>query len=84
MAVHRWDDASFDGDLSVTSSFGADKTLPDDGTLGSKTRRTNADSVSEVTAWKIIYTTLSQLTGFFLKYLFHNSALFATTMLSIV
>lgn len=49
MAVHRWDDASYDGeDMSITSSLGADQTLPDEeGTQGSKDpSRRNTDSVS--------------------------------------
>lgn len=42
--AHRWDDAVYDEETSVTSSLGADQTLPgDDGTTRSK--RQNLDSV---------------------------------------
>mmetsp|Transcript_115692 Transcript_115692/g.172896 ORF Transcript_115692/g.172896 Transcript_115692/m.172896 type:complete len:777 (-) Transcript_115692:192-2522(-) len=40
-AVHRWDDASFDGE-SVTSSLGSGTLHDDNGTLGSKTSKRNA------------------------------------------
>ena len=43
-AVHRWDDASYDGNVSLTSSLGSGTLHDDNGTLGSKTSKRNADS----------------------------------------